>query len=311
MKLLSALLSRALDVVDAAFDALRALSRVALRGAFTPDAKSYRSSRYARLEPAQVLIQEIALNAGDAGEARKAVALDPERALPLATDEIVFDVVGPIADDARPRARPERTFVLGVARKEALARAREESARKGAIEAFVFTPPQHPELALTFGDEAGARRRRLRRALLALALALLAVTLSDTARAFDEALGRRLAAADADRLALERRIRLAERGTAEGEAARAALLQASGPSLGEASARLMRLAVNLPAETELMGATLETRSLSLTGRSYAPDAAELALRRAFEGETISFAPGDGEAPQSFSVRLSERLGDAP
>lgn len=306
MNLVSVLFSRVLDVLDASFDAVASLSRVALRGAFAPDAKGYRSRRFVVLDPTQVLIQEIALNAGDASEARKAVALDPERVLPLDATEIVFDVAGPIGDLTRTRTRPEHSFLLGIARKEALAQARETSGRKGAIEAFLFMPPQYSELALKFGDEIGAKRRRFRRAVSAVALILFTAVFTDTSHTFDATLERRMAQVDAERIALQHRIRVAERRVEQAETAKTALLQSRGPALTEVTARLGRLSAQLPPDAELSTVTIEPRDIILTGRSYAPEAAELALRRAFEGATITFETIQGDAPQAFSARLSEQ-----
>ena len=68
--------------------------------------------------------------------------------------------------------------------------------------------------------------------------------------------------------------------------------------------RLTQIALHQPADAELNAVTLARRTLSLSGRAHAPDAAELALRRAFEGEEISFSRQDGEAPQTFTAELS-------
>ena len=306
MNLFGALLSRALDAVDICFEALSALWRVVLRGAFAPDAKSYRSPRFGKLASGDVLAQEIALNANDQSEAKKAVGLDAERLLPLAPELIAYDVAGPLKDDGRPRARPERPFILGVVRRDALQDFRENlsAAQRGSVEAFVFVPPLHPDQALVFEDEAGKRRRRTRRATLALALFILTLTANDALRAATAMLERGTAAADAERLAVERRIRLADRRSREAEAARTALAQYGGPPLAEVSARLSRIALHQPEDAELSTVTFERRTLSLSGRSYTPDGAELALRRAFEGEEISFRADDGEPPRAFEARLT-------
>src|SRR5690606_20668937 len=92
MKAVSALLSRTLDAIEIAFEAVGALWRVAARGAFAPDALSYGGARFAALSAEDVLAQEIGLNAADVGEAKKAIALDAERLLPLAPDLVVYDV---------------------------------------------------------------------------------------------------------------------------------------------------------------------------------------------------------------------------
>jgi hypothetical protein len=170
------------------------------------------------------------------------------------------------------------------------------------VEAFVFAPPAHPKAALLFEDDLGRRSRRLRRAALAIALLALALTATDAARAGAAALERRLAAADAERLAVERRIRLAERRVRDAEAERAALTQSNGPSLTVVSERLSRIALHQPAESELTAVSLARRTLSLSGRAYAPDTAELALRRAFEGDEISFRAQDGGQVSKWSLR---------
>jgi hypothetical protein len=306
MKLARALLSRVLDIADASFDAFGSLWRVAARGAFQVDAKSYRGGRFSALGAGDVLVQDVALNAADVGEARKAIELDAERLLPLSPDQVTFAVVGPIESEDRPRARPERTFLLGVVRMDALARSREQLplTRRGAVEAFLFSPPVHPGSAFVFVDEIGRKRRRLRRASLALALAALAITSSDLARAGSAALERRVAAAEAERVSIERRIRVAERRTRDAESTQQTLARVSAPTIAQVRDRLVAIASRQPPEAEVRSLSLEGRTLSLSGATYAPEATELALRRAFEGEEIGFTTAEGDLPRTYDARLS-------
>lgn len=308
MKLASLLLSRALDLLDALFDALAAILRVLFRGAFAPDAKSYRGPRFAPLGDDDVLVQEIALNAGDASQARKAIALDPERHLPLSLDAAVFDVVGPIDAPAEVRARPERRYIVGLVRTEALTRLRTAlpSGRRGAVEAFKHAPAAHPAQALVFRDAAGNKRRRTRRILLALALLAFVVTGAEALDAGRGALDSAVAAAESERVMAERRIRLAERRAASAREALAALQTPESPTLATLSARLSRLAAHQPPKTETLSVEIDGPRIRIAGRTHEPLEAELALRRAFEGETIVFT-ADTETPATFSAELGPSL----
>jgi hypothetical protein len=306
MTLLSGLLSRGLGVADIGFDAVNTFWRVVLRGAFAPDAKSYRSARFSPIAGSDLFMQEIALNAAEPDEAKKAVLLDAERLLPLAPDLVAFDVAGPLAEDDRPRTRPERTFLLAVVRKEALQRARESlpALKRGGVEAFVHAPTSHPGFALVFNDDTGVRRRRTRRALLAVALLVFDVSAIDALRSYESFLERKVEAANSERLAVDRRVRMAERDKARAEAEGAALAQSAAPQLADVTDHLSRVARHQPPDSELQAVSLEGRTLSLRGRAYAPDTAELALRRAFEAEEMTFAAEEGEVPRSFEARLA-------
>ncbi|MBL8537062.1 MAG: hypothetical protein JNM59_06625 [Hyphomonadaceae bacterium] len=306
MNLLGIVLARSLDAADICVEAASALWRVAVRGAFAPDAKSYRGARFAQLAAGDVFVQEIALNAADHDEAKKAVLLDAERLLPLSPEAVAFDIAGPVDTDTRIRSRPERSFVLGVIRKDALERLRSELPliRRGGVEAFVHTPPAHPHIALLFEDNAGRRRRRLRRTSLVVAALVLAVSASDAIQSGQALLERGVADAEAERLAIGRRIRLAERQLETARAAQQTLAQAQAPSLGQLSASLERIARHQPEDADLSTVSLSERTLRLDGRAYAPDGAELALRRAFEGSELLFSAEDGEAPRAYEARLT-------
>lgn len=311
MKLLSILFSRLLDAGDVLMEAASALWRVSLRGAFAADAKSYRGVRFLPLSAKDVLVQEIALNAADHGEAKKAVLLDAERLLPLAPEALAFDIVGPIDQGGELRSRPERTFLLGIIRKDALDRLRVEAPllRRGAIEAFVHSPPSHPERALLFEDDAGRGRRRRRRGVLMIALVIFAVTANDALRAGGALFERTLAKADTERITVERRIRLAERQLELANARRQSLAANQAPRLAVLSSAIERLARHQPADAATSQLSLTERMLAFEGRAFEPDAAELAWRRAFETSELSFAAADGEPPRTFEARLS--LTEAP
>lgn len=306
MKLVTSLLSRLLDGADIMVEAASALWRVAVRGAFAADAKSFRGARFAQLAAKDVFVQEIALNAADHDEAKRAVLLDAARLLPLSPDAVAFDIAGPVDADRAIRSRPERSFVLGVIRKDALERLRAElpPTRQGGVEAFVHAPSAAPDLALLFEDEPGRRRRRRRRASLVVAVLVFAVAASDAIQSGEALLERSVANAEAERLAIDRRIRLAERHLETARAAQQTLAQSQAPKLGELSASIERIARHQPEDADLSGVSLTERTLRLEGRAYAPDSTELALRRAFEGAEVSFSAEGGEVPRAFEARLT-------
>lgn len=306
MTLLSTLGARIFDAVDAIFEALGSIYRVILRGAFAPDPKTYRGSRYALLGANDVLVQEISLNASDQAEARKIITLDPEATLPLSQEIIAFDVVGPLEKIARLRASPERSFLLGVARREGLARARSTLAahRKGVVEAFTYSPNTHPEFVFVFGDDAGQKRRRLRRAVTAIAFLAFVVTGADALDAGRAALQRSTEAADAERLHADRRIRLAERRALAAEASLASTAQSPPLSIRDAAQILTRVAQQQPAETETSAALLENGMISISGLTHDAEAAELQFRRAFERQSVLFSVEQGAVPQAFSVQVA-------
>lgn len=306
MNLAASFLARLMDATDVMIEAASALWRVATRGAFAPDSRSYRGARFVQLAASDLLIQEIALNAADHDEAKKAVLLDADRLLPLSADAVVFDIAGPIDGEKQIRSRPERSFVLGVVRKEALERLRANLplTRRGGAEAFVHSPSIHPSSALLFEDDTGRRRKRLRRASLVIAALAFAVAASDLLQSSDALLERSVTNAEAERLAVDRRIRIAERHLETSRAAQEALAQSWAPRLGELSGSVERIARHQPEDADLSVVSLTAHTLRLNGRAYAPDDAELALRRAFEGNELVFSAEDGEPPRAFEARLS-------
>jgi hypothetical protein len=309
MTLLAASAARILDVVDALFDASAALVRVALRGAFAPDAKAFRGPRFAALPASDVLIQEIALNAADASEAKKALALDLEQVLPLSPEAIAFDVVGPLVEDNGARARPERRFILGAVRLEQLAARRRDAG--GAIEGFVFHPPALAGAALVFVDEASRKRRRLRRALLAAALAALLVSAGDAYNAVSHTLETAAANVDTERTRLERRIRLAERRLTIAETHAAAARQNQGAPIGQVGEQIAALARRQPLDAETTRLGFADGVFTWTGRGFDLPATELELRRGFETQGVSFVAQSGEAPQSFEASFRASAPEMP
>ncbi|MES1198604.1 MAG: hypothetical protein ABUS48_01325 [Pseudomonadota bacterium] len=306
MKLAALLIARVLDAVDILFDAWVSVLRVLIRGKFQPDAKSFRGERFVHLDKGDLFVQEIALNAADPAQARRAITLDPERRLPLSLDAAVFDVAGPIDAEDKVRARPERSFLLGVARKDALVRLRETLGRRAnAVEAFVYAPADHLAHVLLFRDAQGDRRRRFRRGVQAIAFGCFAFFAWQADEAWRENLERNVAAADSDRVQVERRIRLAERRAHDAQIAVAAINAQKPLSLAEATERLSSLAYRQPATSELNAVTLGPDGLSLRGRAYAPDDTELELRRAFEGARVTFSHDAGDPPQNFSADIGE------
>jgi hypothetical protein len=306
MKLLISLLSRLLDAADISVEAASSLWRVAVRGAFMADARSYRGARFVQVAGKDFFAQEIALNAADRDEAKKAVLLDAERLLPLSPEGVIFDIAGPIDANGAMRSRPERTFILGVIRKDTLERLRADLpvTRRGGVEAFVHVPTASPDMALLFEDGPGRRRRRLRRTSLVVAVLVLAVAASDVIRSGEALLERSVTNAEAERLAIDRRIRLAERHVETARAAQQTFAQSHAPKLGELSASLERIARHQPEDADLSGVSLAERTLRLDGRAHEPDRAELALRRAFEGAEVSFSAEGAEVPRTFEARLT-------
>jgi hypothetical protein len=304
MKLVHAILRRSVDAIDLIFDAGGSILRVLFRGAFAPDIKSYRGSRFATLGATDVLVQEIALNATDAQQARKAIGLDPDRHLPLSLDAALFDVVGPIDDAASVRVRPERRYLVGLARTDVLQRLRTAmpARKRTVVEAFVHAPTAHPAQALVFREAVGVQRRRMRRTLLFVALLAFAATSAEALNAGRIRLDRVIAAADAERVAAERRVRLAERRLEAAQHSLNAVQAEDSPSLALVSARLGRLSAHQPLDTETLSVEARGAHMRLAGRTYDSLKAELALRRAFEGETLAFT-ADTETPASFIVEL--------
>jgi len=302
---LSFALARALDAVDLAFDAVQALWRVIARGVFAPDAKSYRGTHFERLSPADVLVQTVEINAEDIDQARKIVALDPARYLPLALDAASFDMAGPVETPGEIRARPERRYLAALARHETLAeqRQRKRAFWRTQTEAFTFAPPDHPGVRFVFHDEAGRSVRRRRRAFLAFAIAVFFWSALDAGSAWREQLDARVLDAEQGRAAAERRIRLAERAVAASASARAALDLSGGDELALLDARIGQITLRLPADTELSAIGWNDHRLTLRGRSFQPQGLELELRRSFESATIAFTSGDPGPPTAFEASL--------
>lgn len=300
--------ARLIDAIDITFDAVASLWRVVLRGAFSPDAKSYRNPRFEPLSSNDAHLQEVFLNAQNETEAKQAICLDAERLLPLALSDIAFDVIGPLTDSELPRGRPERRFLVALVRTHALQQRRSALPpnRRGAVEAFTLTPHQQPQSAFVFADAPGAQRRRLRRAALAIALLALAYASAEMTRASLDALQRANIAAQAERLGLERRIRLAERRLAQAETARAALTANTGARFAPIAEHMALIARHLPGDSELTSVAWRQPVLTLNGQSYAPDTTELALRRAIERATIQFSvTSAGDLPAPFEVRVDD------
>lgn len=297
MKAVSFLLARALDLIDALFDAISSILRVLVRGAFTADATAYSGSRFAALASADVLSQVIDLNAGDRGQALRAIALDPERHLPLGVDAVKFDVAGPLDSDA-VRVRPERSFILSVVRKDALARVRADlpAGRRTAIEGFTHAPPTYPDQRLAFVDAAGRGRRRLRRFALAVALAAFGWTSVEAYGAWIDALDRALVQVEDQRLQATRRVRLAERRAHDMDAALAALAGPAAPALPDVAAELSMLAYRQPPHTEIVALEFAGGVLTLRGHSFDPSDTELEFRRSFEAAEIVFLAAPAETP---------------
>jgi hypothetical protein len=310
MKLPGILLGRLLDGVDIAFEAISAIVRVLVRGAFAPDARSRRGPRFAALDAKDVLVQEIELNAADADQARKAVLVDPERRLPISLDSARFDIAGPLDDGSRPRPRPERNFLLAMARNDALARHRENmpKARAGQVEAFVFSPLDHSHIAFAFTDAPGARRRRFRRGVTALAFVVLVATAYDFSRAWSGAIETALAQTESERVQAERRLRLAERNLERAREAQLTLSEAPATPIAAVQDQLSLLAFRLPPDSELSELDLRDGALNLQGSSAAPELLELELRRTFEGQTIQFSSATEAERATFeaSIRVSSR-----
>jgi hypothetical protein len=306
MKLLTLLLSRILNLIDALFDAAGAILRVLIRGQFRAGPGRYRGARFAQLSKDEVFAQEVALNAADEDQARRVIALDPERRLPLSPEAALFDIAGPLPEQDQIRGRPERSFLLGVVRKEALVRVRANLPKHRAttLEGFAYAPPDHAGVVFFFRDAPADRRRRFRRGVLAVAISAFCFSAWEAHGAWREALDRTMLAADADRVQIERRVRLAERGEADAQAALAALATQPAPTMAEAAAQLSALAYRQPAQSEVHQLSLTPQGLSLQGRSFAPSETELELRRAFEGAIVIFSPAAGDAPAGYEARVS-------
>jgi hypothetical protein len=311
MKLIRIALSRLGYLADVLFDAISALLRVLIRARFLPDAKSFRDSRYLALTKNDVLVQEAALNAADLGQARRIINLDPQRHLPLSLEAAQFDITGPIDDDVKMRDRPERTYLLGVVRKETLAqrRATLPRSKSNAIEAFTCVPDDRPGSILVFTDHIGERRRRFRRAALAVALALFAGATWQVNTAWTASIQQRLASADAERVQVERRLRLAQRRAQIAQAELATLGQQAKPTLSTLVQHLSVWARRQPTDSELIDLTLSQHGLTLGGRAYAPDQTELELRRAFEHATINFAAASDGGPKAYTAQV--QVGASP
>ncbi|MBL8551358.1 MAG: hypothetical protein JNJ73_15340 [Hyphomonadaceae bacterium] len=298
-------LARALDAIDALFDAAAALWRVLVRGAFSPDAHDYRGARWARLSPDDVLVQTIAINAEDAAQARRIIRLDAARRLPLPESAALFDVAGPLPAGDAPRLRAEQDFLLGVARCATLEDLRARDAKQAhRIEGFVYEPPEAPGAAFVFRDEAGDRRRRIRRGVLAVALAAFAWSGADAFDAWRTRLETAVARAESEQMHAQRAIRRDARRLADARAALRAL--AATQPVGRVGEQLAALARRLPAHTELRRVEWSARGLALAGASYAPRDMELELRRLFAGADIAFETTAHGPPDQFEAQIAWR-----
>ena len=301
-------LGRVLDVLDRVFDEVAALLRILFRGRFAPDEKSFRGDQFLELTAREVLVQRVEINAEDALQARRVIALEPERYLALVTADATYDVAGPLEQGFGKPKDAARSFVVGVVRRTTLGAAR-KSAIPGflsPIEGFTFRPPDYPGLVLFFHDPAGDRTRRLRRSLLAVAVVALAWSGFDAVRAWRANLEARGQKAQADEAAMQRRISLAEHGLVETRKAVAEVDTTTARPLGEVVDRLSVVGRRLPQDAELTDLTWTPLRLDLKGRSYSPAAAELELRRGFEGTRLSFnAPIDGK-PAPFAATVTWR-----
>lgn len=299
-------LARALDAVDLCFDGVQALWRVIARGAFAPDSKSYRGAHFETLAEADVLVQSVEINAEDIDQARKIVALDPLRYLPLAMDAACFDMAGPVDAPGAMRTRPERRYLAALARHETLAgrRLNKRGFWRTQTEAFSFASRDHAHVRFVFHDQIGRSLRRRRRALLAFAFAVFAWAGFDAASAWREQLDARVIEAEQERATIERAIRLAERAAAASASARAAVETNAGEELGVLDARLAQIALRLPPDSELTRIGWSQHRLTLQGRSFQPQGFELELRRAFETAAIGFSSGDQGPPPAFDASLT-------
>lgn len=295
-----------LDVLDRVFDEVAALLRILFRGLFGPDEKSFRGDQFLELTAREVLVQRVEINAEDALQARKVIALEPERYLALVAADATYDVAGPLAQGVGKPKGAARSYVVGVVRRTTLGAAR-KSAIPGflsAVEGFTFRPSDYPGLVLLFHDPAGDRARRLRRSLLTVALASLAWSGFEavvTWRANLEARGQK---AQANEAATQRRISIAEHGLIETRRAVAQIDSTTARPLGEAVDRLSVVGRRLPQDAELTDLAWTPLRLDLKGRSYTPAGAELELRRGFEGAQLSFnAPTDGK-PAPFAATVT-------
>jgi hypothetical protein len=307
MSLLSSLSTLVMTATDALFDAGAALRRVALRGAFAPDAQSLRGARFKPLQSSDVLVREIALNAEDREQARKIITIDPERHLPLDPDAVLFDIAGPLDTNETPRARPERTFALGVVRHETLEKLREEDGRAKNAEGFIYAPLTSANAALCFVDEQGAKRRRQRRFLVALAFACFAIAFVNTLDSASAAFDRAVDEANARHANLERRLRLAQHEERAAQAQGASSSVSNVQPLGDVAAQLQLWARHQPAQSELTSVAVENGVLVMVGKSAAPDQTELELRRGFEDREISFTAGAGAAPVDYEARVGSGI----
>jgi hypothetical protein len=315
-------LERGLEAMDGAFDAVANLLRVIFRGRFGPDERSYRGAAYAEILPKEVLLEELTLNAEDAAQAKRVVALDPDRYLALAPEAAAFDVAGPMDEEgAAADAGPERRYLLGVTRRDVLEGVRREAGGGllAPVEAFAFHPRDYPDLALVFHDEAGDKQRRARRLLLL--VGVIGVLWSGAAAlgAWRDALTRGETRAEAEEAEAQRRIRLEERQLVVTRASLAKLEAGRAPPLASALDTLSIVGRRQPPDAELTGLEWTPKRLSLEGRSYSPASAELELRRGFQKDAVSFeAPPQGAqatgaqtqgAPASFKAAIDLSAGD--
>jgi hypothetical protein len=300
---------RLLDGADLITDAFGSIFRVLLRGRFRPDARSYRGPQYCKLSPEQILVQELTLNAADEDQARRAIRIDPDRYLPLSTDIAYFDLIGPISGEKASGPKAEQRYALGLVRKDTLSniRAQLPKAKASAIEGFAFIASDKANAAFMFRDAPAHASRRLRRAVLILALSVFAFSTQEAVRAWRTSLDEAVQSADAERLAVERRMRLAERRVHALQTSLSALSGSGLPSLAEISAELSLLAFHQNPDSELTTLSLSGNRLSFSGRSYNAALSELEWRRAFENAALTFSADTNQSPASFDAEIGLAL----
>lgn len=270
-------------VLDAAFDALGMICNAIFFGRWEEPKPS---GTRAELASRDLLVHEVDLPAATAAEARRMIGLDPEFHLPFAGDQIVFDVIGPLDRPDDIRADRSRAFAVGIAKRDVIAARREELGNSGAtVERFTAVNP-NGNGAFVLVDDAGERRRRQRRFATALAFAMLAASATWSYSAVTTALDEAEAQSAQRRIVAERRVRLLLRELAQTRELEARLA-AAGPRLDAVSEDLAKIAATLPQTAELTQVKVEPTGTMLEGRAANADQVELALRRAFDGRSIS------------------------
>ncbi len=299
-------LERGGAALDALFDAAGALARVIARGAFWPDAGSFRSSRFAALTEQDVLVQHVALNAADEGEALRIIRTEPQRYLPFSLDQTHLDVAA-VADGVTRPAGAEKPYRLGLFPHDRAKLKRDAIGKDIVIgaEAFVWRGEAGDATRpLIFFDAQGVRQRRLRRALTLVAACALAWSASAAYGAWHGALETRAAASERALAAIEHRIR---RATLETKRLQTALALIDGKSkldMKATLAALERAALRVPDTSGVSEVTASGDALTLSAKSYDPVELELELRRAFEGQRVDFSRAGSRPPEDVSATIT-------